>query len=318
MKTELVKTYYRVKSHVPISESFESLAASESGKIRVVVFHGFDTSGSTKYNYKYTSLNRFKQLIEKLKNYVTFISLAQFEKNEIDNNRLNVLLVCDDGFKNNLSILPVVEQFSVPITLFISTNQLRNKTCLWPDLLDLAGHFGPKKITISKTSFLKKNKVYLSQDGISLKKHLTTGTFNQIQQLEDELNEINITPQLKNTYLEILSPNEIKAIHQNPLISMGSHGVSHTNFTNLTDQELSNELIESKEYLESLTNSPICALAFPFNLYGKREVNFAKNAGYTMLFGEDERMDNQVIPRITVNPFSSLSNQVKAILKGRY
>ena len=49
--------------------------------------------------------------------------------------------------------------------------------------------------------------------------------------------------------------------------SVGCHGASHTNFTDLTPEALREEITECREKLSGLTQAPIDTLAFPYGAY---------------------------------------------------
>ncbi len=318
MKSSFTKAYHTLKGHWPNFEHYEALFQKQKGKLRVVVFHGFDTSGSTRFNYKFTSLKRFDQLIQQLKPFTNFISLADLEKGKFSSEFLNVLFVSDDGFANNLAAIPIIEEHQVPFTLFISTNSLRGKRYLWPDLLDISAHYGSKHLKLDNIVYSRSGTKYFSKKGQDLKHVLRTGTLQQIEQIEAQLKPTSVPQKISSTYLDLLTLKDLTTLAKHKLVSFGDHGVSHTNFKYLTDEELLDEMKKSKRYLMEITGEKINSLAFPFGEYESREVQLALNVGYTHLFGEEKTMGDLVIPRISVNPFSSLSNQVKAILKGHY
>jgi peptidoglycan/xylan/chitin deacetylase (PgdA/CDA1 family) len=319
MKSSFTKAYYTLRGHWPSLERYETLVKEQKGKLRVVVFHGFDTSGSTRFNYKFSSLKRFDQLIQQLKPFSNFISLTDLEENNLSNELLNVLFVSDDGFANNLTAIPIIEKHQVPFTLFLSTNSLRGKRYLWPDLLDLSVHYGSEQLKLDNATYSRSGKKYTSSNGQDLKQVLRTGTLQQVEEIEEQLKHTTSIPEeISSIYLNLLESKDLVALAKHELISFGDHGISHTNFKYLTEEELLEEMQKSKRYLMEVTGQPIHSLAFPFGEYESREVQLAQSVGYTHLFGEEKTIGDLVIPRISVNPFSSLSNQVKAILKGHY
>lgn len=61
-----------------------------------------------------------------------------------------------------------------------------------------------------------------------------------------------------------LSSQEVKAIAANERFTVGSHGRYHKDLAAVEDSELQAELVEDKEYLESLTGRKVVYFAFPF------------------------------------------------------
>lgn len=64
---------------------------------------------------------------------------------------------------------------------------------------------------------------------------------------------------------------------------IGSHGVSHTAFTLLNDEQARLELIVSKDILEQRFGHPIVSFAFPFGRYCAHHLEMALEAGYQWL-----------------------------------
>ena len=68
--------------------------------------------------------------------------------------------------------------------------------------------------------------------------------------------------------LNILSWDEIEKLSQNPLVTFGSHGMSHISLKNLSKSQIESELRESKKILEQHLQKQIHYYAFP---YGQRK-----------------------------------------------
>ena len=62
---------------------------------------------------------------------------------------------------------------------------------------------------------------------------------------------------------------------------IGGHTVTHNNLTNLSSSKVTQELVNSKNYLQNLTGASVTALAYPYGAYSNTVKNAAKNAGYT-------------------------------------
>lgn len=67
-------------------------------------------------------------------------------------------------------------------------------------------------------------------------------------------------------------------------ISFHSHTRNHPDLTKLSDDELTNELIGSRQDLESLLNEQVTYLAYPYGRYDERVLNAARAAGYQAAF----------------------------------
>ncbi len=105
-------------------------------------------------------------------------------------------------------------------------------------------------------------------------------------------------------------------------MEVGSHGMTHTSFTKLSNDELLSELIQSKDVLKQHSKSDCCSIAFPYGDYDSRTIEACKKAGYTLLFGTEKSLqtpDKMLInERFTINPFVTAINQMYYIAKGNY
>ena len=79
----------------------------------------------------------------------------------------------------------------------------------------------------------------------------------------------------------------------------------------------------TKQWLQNITGKEITAIAFPYGAYSKDVLAEAKSAGFKQLLATDfifpeDYANDAMRERFTVNPFISVSNQMIAIIKGKY
>ena len=82
---------------------------------------------------------------------------------------------------------------------------------------------------------------------------------------------------------DALTPQQLRQMAQDPLVTIGSHAVSHRRLSLLTDVEVARELVDSRQRLEQLTDAPVRHLAYPFgsrDACGRREFDIAARSGY--------------------------------------
>lgn len=79
---------------------------------------------------------------------------------------------------------------------------------------------------------------------------------------------------------EVLSNAEIRRLAEDPLIEIGSHGVSHNKLARLDNASLRGELEESKTSLERLTGKPCRVIAYPKGSVTPLVAETARNVGY--------------------------------------
>lgn len=101
-----------VRNFLIRSGAFFSLSfRSEKPRLRVLALH--DVSENEK--------NDFIKKMQWLKQHYNVVSLrSAYEKESLNNSRLNIVITFDDGFKNYFSLVsPILHEFSLPATFFI-------------------------------------------------------------------------------------------------------------------------------------------------------------------------------------------------------
>ncbi|MBD3627951.1 polysaccharide deacetylase family protein [Cyclobacterium sp.] len=158
-----------------------------------------------------------------------------------------MVVTFDDGHVKNHDLLPVLKKYQVPVTIFLCSG-----------IVDTGKHFWFLEKMDKKT--LRHLKRIPNEDRISL---LQARGFHSEEEHHD---------------VQALSLNQIAEM--TPWASMQSHTVSHPILSNCKDGESKWEITESKIALEKKLKNPINAIAYPNGNFTKREINFAKEAGY--------------------------------------
>lgn len=303
----------------------KSLLKNKYGE-RILVFHGIDTIGETKYNSRFHSIAFFEQFIAFISENYNLISLEDFYQNKFKENTLNIALTFDDGYLNNvIHAIPILEKYNVPATFFITTTS-DDSSCLWLDFLDLTSFYSEKKsIVFENEVYLKNNKNEFFCQGISLKNKCKQLPYSKIENIykifDEEWKEIQQKPLAD--YWKLVSANELNSILKNPLFSVGSHGLTHTNLAEIDPEEAKNEIIKSKENLEQKLQIPMTDFAFPFGAYNQDLVNFCIELGYKKIllleYKTNQKSHNlEVKERFGMNPHISVEQQIYFLLKGKY
>jgi peptidoglycan/xylan/chitin deacetylase (PgdA/CDA1 family) len=91
--------------------------------------------------------------------------------------------------------------------------------------------------------------------------------------------------------------------------TIGSHGVSHGNFTRLSDAELAMEAARSKAGLEAALGSAVSWFAYPYGAYTPAAQRAVSGAGYKIAFStEDGDGGVFAVPRRIISGKSGLVN----------
>lgn len=87
-------------------------------------------------------------------------------------------------------------------------------------------------------------------------------------------------------------------------MGVGSHGLRHTDWRRLADDDLTEEIVESRQVLERVVGHPITEVSVPFGSYDRRVLSCVRrDGGYERAFTSDggvARDDAWLQPRTTV------------------
>jgi peptidoglycan/xylan/chitin deacetylase (PgdA/CDA1 family) len=88
-----------------------------------------------------------------------------------------------------------------------------------------------------------------------------------------------------------LSDEQVEALLRSGCVELGSHGMTHANFTRLSTAEVMYELQASKHSLEKRFNVAVTSFAFPFGLYTAEQVALVEQAGYRSAVTTEEGIE---------------------------
>ncbi len=100
-----------------------------------------------------------------------------------------------------------------------------------------------------------------------------------------------------------MSESELATAAASPLVTIGSHTVSHPFLTRCSDEALEFELEESKRFLEDASGQAVELFAYPTGAYDRRVAEAVRAAGYRAAFVEESRglgLGRWEIPRIGI------------------
>jgi peptidoglycan/xylan/chitin deacetylase (PgdA/CDA1 family) len=115
-----------------------------------------------------------------------------------------------------------------------------------------------------------------------------------------------------------LSRNQIKELYRDGF-EIGSHTVTHRALPFLCDDDIYEELSESKRVLEEIVGDKIELLSFPLGLWDNRVIRIAKEVGYSRFYTyggvRRSRKFEEITPVLGVYPFENSSDLISKIRK---
>jgi peptidoglycan/xylan/chitin deacetylase (PgdA/CDA1 family) len=255
---------------------------------KLLMYHGVDLVQNLDFNARFISLNNFEKHVQFLKNNYQVISVEQaFEPDFINDDRA-VCITFDDGYVNNLDyVLPLINEYDVPVAIYVTAVGNMRIPILWADLVDIATTKLPLAFQVYSTTFYKDEsgkfsalKKFIKQlpiGGTEKFKSLYTEIFSKIPNFMHEA--------AYDDYWKLLNDDQIKTLAANKLVTIGSHGYWHNNLSSLAFDAAKTEIDLSLNYLESLTGKKIETLAFPDGSYNTPLVNYCTEKGIKQILG---------------------------------
>jgi peptidoglycan/xylan/chitin deacetylase (PgdA/CDA1 family) len=196
------------------------------------------------------------------KNGFSFIStneLLAISKGELDFPMGAVLITLDDGWRNNKeNVVPIANEFKVPITIFASTAPIEKGDAYWWSYIKVA------------------NSKNIMNTTVPALKRINNEERNVI--IAHVRNRLSLSP-------EALSVDDLKEINTSSYVTFGSHTVNHPILTMCTSKESLYEITESKKKLQViLENTNVDCFSYPNGDFSDREIIHLKNAGYKLAF----------------------------------
>lgn len=159
----------------------------------------------------------------------------------------SLIMTIDDGKRNNYALKELLDKHNVPITIFLCAAIVGTNKHFWFSH-DMNGYNIEKLKKISNQQRLDFQKKY---------------GFEQDKEYEDR---------------QALSKKEIEELANK--VDFQSHTLYHPILPECDDEEAYQEIAHSKELLETCYGMDISVLSYPNGDYGRREIDFAKKAGY--------------------------------------
>lgn len=278
--------------------------------------------------HRVTSLSTDPQLLavtpENFRAHIAYLKknfpIIRFEDNWSQVKQPAVVITFDDGYADNLyQVLPILEEFDVPATFFISTAYLGDHTEFWWDELERLillervypvafCMYGEDSEKVWPTG-TKSERVNMYQEIHTIMKQANTRQRSEwLRQLRlwAGVNEVG-----RDTH-RIMTTSELQLLATNKNVTIGAHTVTHTRLSAISVDEQKHEILESRRRLEELIKKEISVFSYPFGGrkdYSRESVILCRDANFirsaSNFRGQSHRWtDRHQIPRQLVRNWS--------------
>lgn len=204
-----------------------------------------------------------------------------------------VWLSLDDGWRGNMRLLPVIERYRVPITIFLVTDAVERSgvfwwTCVYGHRSELPGPFRHRVLTL--------------WDVPEAERRL--------------LVEPVLERHARECPRQALTVDEVRRLGRSPFVAFGSHTVHHPALPRCDETQRKEELVDSRLAIESWTGARVASLAYPKNLFDGIAGDELADSGYELAVTVEERIyrpdrdEPYRVPRFVVGEDSYFSANI--------
>lgn len=226
----------------------------------------------------------------------------------------SIAVTFDDGYLDNLTIAqPILEEFDIPASFFITTSMLKSSAPYWWDQL-VHIVFGA---TRRPSTFAEDPHELLRVLHGPLMRATSAERDRELESLANQLG-----PPEPNMLPRPMHADEVRELADRTAVTIGAHGVSHTALPALTAVEQMAELRESRRYLEDLIRLPVTSVAYPFGEATDTTVAVAHEAGFRIGVLVGNRpcqlpLDCLRVPRVEVDPLTDIGARLASTVQTR-
>lgn len=245
------------------------------------------------------ALSNYRNIIDLLCKNFNIISLDEavaILKNERKAISNALVLTFDDGYRNNFThAYPILKEKNIPAAFFIATGLVKNFTPYWFDRFDfliqrIAAQGSEKKnkmkrIVVSKNERKRLYHIYLKY--LKKTRRCQINDIVRLNEMESICSKLekdsnfNFKDYYQNDdWAAIISPNEIRRYSKDPNVTIGSHSVDHYRLSTIPASNVAYQLLESKKYIENLTQKECKYLCYPEGAFNTRVTQISKEVGY--------------------------------------
>ena len=243
------------------------------------------------YTKKHLQRDRFVSILRDLCTHGIPVSMSDIvgaTHGELVLPKRSFVLTFDDGFENNYSVVaPILEEFHVPATFYLTTDFIESNRPSWIDMVEYAVETHRKfelklpVIGIDGRYETEKEKFFLLDEIRRLvKSNAKLDPYEVANEVWAQLRVKDFTPDPGLD--QKMNWDQVRELSQNKLFTIGGHSHTHQVLEYLTQPELEKEVGISMNKLEEQLDYLVKHYSYPEgleNCYSNRVINVLKQHG---------------------------------------
>lgn len=194
----------------------------------------------------------------------------------------------DDGYADNCTLaLPVLREFGLPATVFVTTGFLNGGRMFNDTVIEAVRRLEGDSFDLCTLEVEGLNGSWPLRD--SADRNALVRRLLPVYKYADPISRTQMTERIENQLDEpltdqpMMTDEQVLELHQSG-IAIGAHTVSHPILCNLPANRAWEEIVGSKRYLERLLDSPVSMFAYPNGRvgedYDETHVDQLRSAGF--------------------------------------
>jgi len=211
------------------------------------------------------TVDQFSQFVQYFLNHDYSFITPNDIINGLDPKKKYIMVTFDDGYFNNIHILPVLKEYKIPAVFFISTNNVIKNKCFWWDVL----YRQRIKTGLSIGEIRHEGSQLKAKKNQEIEQYLMTRfgekAFHPISDIDRPF-----------------TPMELKTFSREKYVCIGNHTSDHTILTNYNTDEIKSQMRDAQDYIHDITGISPIIISFPDGKYSDEVMNASKEIGFQL------------------------------------
>jgi peptidoglycan/xylan/chitin deacetylase (PgdA/CDA1 family) len=226
----------------------------------------------------------------------------------------------DDGWRDNFEhALPVLRDQQVPAVIFVATDFIGGDDCFWQERLSrlmfhaVRGGAAARTLveqTVGSPGLGERDPAdqrRIIRDAVDALKNRTQPEIAALEQRVRAALDGGVVSFGEDRFMDWA---QVTALTQGTLVSVGSHGCTHTPLTKLSEEHAASELNEASRRIATAVGVPTASIGYPNGNYDDTVVSLTRAAGYQLGFTTDKGYVGDIrdpfkLPRINIHEGAS-------------
>jgi len=293
-----------------------------SGRAMVLMYHevsDLDDVESWSVVKKNDLIRQLGFLVENFTIVDAKTAIERVENREgFEDKRPLLVITFDDGYAGNYGVLlPVIKRMNIPVTVFVATGAVQDKTMYWYDRLSCAlNKRGPIELDLTrfnlgvyKINYCRGARNWREIGWLTQRlKEIAPGPRGKI--LEQILKDVGAKDGEHRLDLRSLTVEELKSLASESLVTIGAHSHCHNILTQLAYEDIRASIARSKTLLEGWTGMDIDLFSYPNGNYNEDIIEIVRGLGFRCAFTTEDRSWSSsenlfAVPRIGIGRYDT-------------